>query len=194
MHRAIYNILLPRTGWHLIPFPPPQRVHGRTLRHNQTVNKKTYTKTLGKYNKKRAPKAATQAYGSLQKRNFRWLTVVTLVLSLQRTSVLLWIIAVIQLKLLTLQVTNEGEHKKYKTYPSLGSRASPRGEVRLSDIRAIRQLPSRSDTSIWSVCISFQYKLPPIQSTASPLRNKFLSTSCQAKLPNFHVRVDNKEI
>ena len=117
----------------------------------------------------------------------------TLVLSLQRTSVLLRIIAVIQLKLLTLQVTNEGEHKKYKTYPSLGSRASPRGEVRLSDIRAIRHLPSRSDTSIWSVCISFQYKLPPIQSTASPLRNKLLSTSCQAKLPNFHVRVDNKE-
>ena len=35
MHRAIYNILLPRTGWHLIPFPPPQRVYGRTLRHNQ---------------------------------------------------------------------------------------------------------------------------------------------------------------
>jgi len=131
---------------------------------------------------------------TLQKRNFRWLTVVTLVLSLQRTSVLLRIIAVIQLKLLTLQVTNEGEHKKYKTYPSLGSRASPRGEVRLSDIRAIRHLPSRSDTSIWSVCISVQYKLPPIQSTASPLRNKLLGTSCQAKLPNLHVRVDNKEI
>ena len=35
MHRAIYNILLPRTGWHLIPFPPPQRVYGRMLRHNQ---------------------------------------------------------------------------------------------------------------------------------------------------------------
>ena len=26
MHRAIYNKLLPRTGWHLIPFPPPQRL------------------------------------------------------------------------------------------------------------------------------------------------------------------------
>ena len=46
MHRTIYNkermiilscynILLSPTGWHLIPFPPPQRVYGRTLRHNR---------------------------------------------------------------------------------------------------------------------------------------------------------------
>ena len=26
MHRAIYNKLLPRTGWHLMPLPPPQRL------------------------------------------------------------------------------------------------------------------------------------------------------------------------
>ena len=28
MHRAIYNILLPRTGWHLIPFPSPKECTG----------------------------------------------------------------------------------------------------------------------------------------------------------------------
>ena len=44
MHRAIYNILLPRTGWHLIPFPPPQRVYGRTLRHNQIFSDGWFTK------------------------------------------------------------------------------------------------------------------------------------------------------
>ena len=44
MHRAIYNMLLPRTGWHLIPFPPPQRVYGRTLRHNQIFSDGCFTK------------------------------------------------------------------------------------------------------------------------------------------------------
>ena len=44
MHRAIYNKLLPRTGWHLIPFPPPQRVYGRTLRHNQIFSDGWFTK------------------------------------------------------------------------------------------------------------------------------------------------------
>ena len=44
MHRAIYNILLPRTGWHLIPFPPPQRVYERTLRHNQIFSDGWFTK------------------------------------------------------------------------------------------------------------------------------------------------------
>ena len=44
MHRSIYNILLPRTGWHLIPFPPPQRVYGRTLRHNQIFSDGWFTK------------------------------------------------------------------------------------------------------------------------------------------------------
>ena len=44
MHRAIYNILLPRTGWHLILFPPPQRVYGRTLRHNQIFSDGWFTK------------------------------------------------------------------------------------------------------------------------------------------------------
>ena len=44
MHRAIYNILLPRTGWHLIPFPHPQRVYGRTLRHNQIFSDGWFTK------------------------------------------------------------------------------------------------------------------------------------------------------
>ena len=44
MHRAIYNILLPLTGWHLIPFPPPQRVYGCTLRHNQIFADGWFTK------------------------------------------------------------------------------------------------------------------------------------------------------
>ena len=44
MHRAIYNILLPRTGWHLILFPPPQRVYGRTLSHNQIFSDGWFTK------------------------------------------------------------------------------------------------------------------------------------------------------
>ena len=44
MHCAIYNILLPRMGWHLIPFPPPQRVYGRTLRHNQIFSDGWFTK------------------------------------------------------------------------------------------------------------------------------------------------------
>ena len=38
MHRTIYNTLPPpppSTGWHLISFPSPQRVYGRTLRHNK---------------------------------------------------------------------------------------------------------------------------------------------------------------
>ena len=38
---------LPRTGWHLIPFPsprPPQRVYGRTLRHNQIFSDGWFTK------------------------------------------------------------------------------------------------------------------------------------------------------
>ena len=35
MHRTIYNTLRPSTGWHLIPFPSPQRVYGRKLHHNK---------------------------------------------------------------------------------------------------------------------------------------------------------------
>ena len=46
MHRAIYNILLPRTGWHLIPFPTPQRVYGRTQRHNQLFSDGWFTNFL----------------------------------------------------------------------------------------------------------------------------------------------------
>ena len=44
MHRAIYNTLLPRTGRHLIRFPPPQRVYGRTLRHNHIFSDGWFTK------------------------------------------------------------------------------------------------------------------------------------------------------
>ena len=29
MHRTIYNLLLRPTGWHLIPFPAPQRVYSK---------------------------------------------------------------------------------------------------------------------------------------------------------------------
>ena len=39
MHRKIYNILLPPTGWHLIPFPPPQR-HPRRPRGSQSSREK----------------------------------------------------------------------------------------------------------------------------------------------------------
>ena len=35
MHPTIYNTLPPSTGWHLIPFPSPQRVYGRKLHHNK---------------------------------------------------------------------------------------------------------------------------------------------------------------
>ena len=38
------NMLLPRTGRHLIPFPPLQRVYGRTLRHNHTFSDGWFTK------------------------------------------------------------------------------------------------------------------------------------------------------
>ena len=44
MHRTIYNILLPLTGCHLIPFPPPQREYGRTLRYNQIFSDGWFTK------------------------------------------------------------------------------------------------------------------------------------------------------
>ena len=66
MHRAIYNILLPRTGWHLIPFPPPQRVYGRTLRHNQIFSDGWFTKFSDPWCSAGALRAPERRYKNIQ--------------------------------------------------------------------------------------------------------------------------------
>ena len=67
MHRAIYNILLPLTGWHLIPFSPPQRVYGRTLRHNQIFSDGWFTQFP--YPSLRALRARELRYHRITRKN-----------------------------------------------------------------------------------------------------------------------------
>lgn len=60
----------------------------------------------------------------------------------------------------------------YSSYPLLGSSNKFFGYFMSFHNKTLRIVPSNLDTSIRLVPESHQYKLPPIQSTANPIRGQ----------------------